>query len=217
MSTWRTGMLVTVAAAVAGGAGAWALTTPGVPDPIPVGDRVQAAVEGLRDSHVYIEPAVDELLTAEERAQVDAAAAASDPGVYVVVWRPSAQAGYYLEGEALAQIGAELGRPGLYLRLDANEIDSREVGIEGDYLSIPSRLDGDGDEPAASPAETLLSVISDNDGREYREADTSGSDYWGGTGGTIAAASLLGVLAGMGLALVMALGWLGVRGGGRKR
>lgn len=198
----RLGLAVTVVVTVLAGWFGWLYATSDVPAALPVGDRVHAAVDGLRSSNIYVDPDVEGIVTSEEASRIDAAAKAARPEVFIVLWRGSSEAGYYLASQALEQIGEELDRPGYYIVAGPGDISSRDVGIDGEYVSASSVVnDGTGH------AEGLLAAIAENDGRHYSEADTTGSDYWGGTGGTIAAGVLFGVLAGSVLAGVLAAGW----------
>lgn len=204
----RPGLLMTViATAVAAWLG-WVVATANVSKPPPPGDRVLAAVAGLRSSHVYVDPDSEGILTAAEVARIDAAAAASDPEVFVFIWRDSTEAGYYLPSQAVDQVGAELGRPGYYISAGATDISADDVGIvSDDYLSGYGAVEFDDGLADGELATGLLHLIDENDGRDYTEADTTGSHYWGGTGGTIAAGILIGTLIGIGLAAVLAIAW----------
>ena len=190
---------------MAGGAVAWWLGSPAVaPDP-PLTERARAAAAGLGDGgHVYVDPSAEGAFTAAEVERLDAAAAASDPAVFLVVWPNSDQAGYGSRADVLRQIGATTGRPGMYVEVSPGEdIYSADIGIEGDYVSSYGH-DGSG-------AAGLLDLISENDGREYRVGEDTGSHYWGGTGGIITAGLLIGLLCGVGAGLLGLAGWALVR------
>lgn len=196
-----TGLLITLACAAAGGALAWWLASPAVaPDP-PVTERALAAAAGLGDGgHVYVDPSAQGAFTAAEVERLDAAAAASDPAVFLVVWPNSDQAGYGSRADVLRQIGDVTGRPGLYVEVSPGEdLYSADVGIEGDYVSSY----GDGGSGAAG----LLDLIGENDGREYSVGEDTGSHYWGGTGGIITAGLLIGGFSGIGAGLLGLGGW----------
>ena len=206
-----TALLLTLVAALLAAGAAWVVTSSDVPDPSPVGDRVQAAVAGLRESHVYVSPESADLLSADDVARLSAAAEASRPETFVVVWEDSPEGGFYLPREGLRQIGAELGRPGYYVSVGRDDVSSDDVGIDGDYTSA------DGfDEGAVIDQQTVAAkideIIADNDGRDYSEASTTGSAYWGGPIGTAGAGLLIGVLIGLGLAGVVVIAWFIVRG-----
>lgn len=208
----RTGLLLTVIAAVVAASLGWAVASAGIPASPPPGDRVLAAVEGLRSSHVYVDPDSEGLLTSAEIDRIESAAASSEPEVFVVIWRDSSEAGYYLPSQAIDQIGAELGRPGYYISAGAKDMSADEVGIESDdYLSNHGAIEFEDGLADGELASGLLQIIGENDGRDFSEADTTGSHYWGGRAGTIAAGALIGTLAGIGLAGVLAILWFVLR------
>lgn len=81
-----------------------------------------------------------------------------------------------------------------------DDVSSTEVGITGEFFSIYGAVD----ETWTSAAETtrLLAAIAENDGREYRLGEETGSHYWGGSSGMIAAGLLIGGFSGIGAGLV---------------
>lgn len=205
-------VLTTIAAAIAAWLG-WIYATAGVSDLPPPGDRVVAAANGLKSSHVYVDPDSEGILSPAEISQIDAAAAASKPEVFVTIWRESTEAGYYLPSQALDQIGEELGRPGFYITAGAKGIDGDEVGIKSDdYISGLGAITVDDGLDDGELAKALLQLIDDNDGRDFSEGDTTGSQYWGGPVGTVAAGALFGSLAGLALAGLLAIAWFVERG-----
>lgn len=201
------GLLITLVCAVAGGAVAWSLASPAVAPEPPLTERARAAAAGLGDDgHVYVDPSADGVFTAEDVARLDTAAAASDPEVFLVVWPSSDQAGYGSRADVLRQIGDTTGRPGMYVEVSPGEdVYSADVGITGDHLSVYGAL---GEEwTSAGETARLLEAIDENDGREYRVGEDTGSHYWGGTGGTITAGLLIGLLCGVGAGLLGLAGW----------
>ncbi|TDD70696.1 hypothetical protein E1262_08580 [Jiangella aurantiaca] len=200
------GLLITLVCAAAGGAVAWWLAAPTVtPDP-PLAERARAAAAVLADTHVYVDPSVEDLFTEQELGRLDAAAAASDPQVFLVVWPNSRQAGYDSPADVLHQIGALTDRPGLYIEVSPDDdVYSTDVGITAEYFSVYGALDG----AWTSAAETarLLEEIAENDGREYTLGEDTGSDYWGGAGETIAAGLVIGGFSGIGAGLLGLVGW----------
>jgi hypothetical protein len=201
--------LTAVATVLAGWAG-WSVATGDVPDELPVGDRVQAAVEAFRESNVYVAPDSADLLSDEDVARIDAAAAASTPETFVVVWEYTSEGGFYLEREGLVQIGEALGRPGYYVAVGRNGVTSDDIGIDGDHAYADDF--GEGEEiTQESVAAKITTIIEESDGREFSAADTSDSAYWGGPFGTVAAGALFGVFGGLGLALVLVIAWFIVR------
>lgn len=207
---------VTIVLTVVAGWAGWAVATNDVPDALPVGDRVQAAVEGLRDSHVYVAPDSADLLTGNDLARIEAAAAAARPETFVIVWEATSESGFYLETEGLRQIGAELGRPGYYVGIGRGGVSSDDVGIDGDHVYA---RDFATDEQVTQPAVAakLAEVIADSDGREYSEASTTQSAYWGGPLGAVAAGVFVGAVAGAVLTAVVVAVWFVARSRIRSR
>jgi hypothetical protein len=208
--TRGTAFVLTIVAAALAACGAWVVGTDSVPEPLPVGDRVRTATEALRESHVYVAPESADLLTDDDRARLDAAASASRPETFVIVWESTSEGGFYLDTEGLRQVGAELGRPGYYVSVGRDDVSSDDIGIEGDYVSADGFDEGEV-VTAQTMAAKIAEIIAENDGREFSAATTTGSSYWGGTWGTIGAGLLLGVLGGLGLACVVVIVWFIVR------
>lgn len=208
----RIGLLLTAFGVIVAAWLGWVCATTSVPDAIPMGDRVQAAVHGLRSSHVYVDPDSEGLLSPGEIAKVDAAAKASKPEAFVVLWRDRSEAGYYLSSQALDQIGAALDRPGYYIAAGPDGISYDDVNIKSDdYVSADDAVDYSDGLADGELATGLLKTIAENDGRDYSTGSTTGSQYWGGTIGTIAAGALFGALAGGVLAGILTAGWFIVR------
>ncbi|MBB5791719.1 hypothetical protein [Jiangella mangrovi] len=207
------GLLITLVLAAAGGALAWWLASPAVtPDP-PLTERAAAAAAGLgADGHVYVDPAASGVFSAEELDRLGEAAATSDPQVFVVVWPASDQAGYGSTSDVLRQIGGETERPGVYVEVDPGvDVDSADIGIEGEYFSLYGALDDETEWTSAAETDRLLAAIDENDGREYTVGEDTGSHYWGGTGGMITAGLVIGGLSGIGAGLVGLAAWAIVR------
>lgn len=205
------GLAVTLLLTLFAGWAGWVHASADVPDPLPVGDRVRTAVGALHDSHVYVAPDSADLLSGDALARVEAAAAASKPATYVMVWESSSEGGFYLDTEGVRQVGAELGRPGYYVSIGRGKnadvsVASDDVGIDGDYVSADSFPDGEAITQESVTAQ-LLQIIEENDGREFSKASTTGSAYWGGTAGTIAAGAFIGVGAGACLAAIAVAIW----------
>jgi len=211
-----TGWVATLVATVLAGGIGWYVASDEVPEPLPVGDRVRAAVDALQDSHVYVAPDSADLLTDADRERLDALAAAARPETFVIVWEGTREAGYYLGSEALRQIGAELDRPGYYVSVGRGDVSSDDVGIDGDFANADS-FDEGVEITEQTVAAKITEIISESDGREFSEADTTGSDYWGGPFGTLAAGLLIGGLAGAGLAVVAVVLWFILRSRVRRR
>lgn len=211
MRTTIVGLLITLLAAISGGAFAWWLAAP---DTVPATDpteRALAAADGLRDSNVYIEPAARGFLNEHQIAQLDEAAAAADPEVFLVVWPWSLDAGYAISSDVLRQAGTQLGRPGVYVEVDpAGGLADAQVGIEG---SLASFFDsGEETWTGQQATDQLLSLIRETDGGSYEAASTTiESGYWGGTGGAIGAGVFLGALCALGGSLIGIVAWFTVR------
>ncbi|TDE10630.1 hypothetical protein [Jiangella asiatica] len=212
MSRRLRGLLITLVCALAGVAVAWWAATRGVPAEPEVTERARAAAEGLRDSHVYVDPSADGVFTEAELSRLDAAAAASDPQAFLVVWPDSPEAGYRFSSDVLGQIGRLTSRPGLYIEVSPGaDLSSVDVGITGEYFSVYGALDDDGEWTSARETARLLEEIEANDGREYELGVDTSSHYWGGTGGTITAGLLIGVLSGGVAGPLILGGWFAVR------
>lgn len=208
----RTGLVLTTIAAIVASWLGWTFASADVPATPPPGDRVLAAVAGLKSSHVYVDPDSEDLLSPAEVSRIEAAAAASRPEVFVVIWRDSSEAGYYLPSQAVHQIGAELDRPGYYITAGSKNLSADEVGIESDdYFSTYGAIEYEDGLAEGELAAGLLQIIDENDGRDFSEADTTGSKYWGGPAGTVTAGVLIGTLAGIGLAGVLSILWFVAR------
>ncbi len=188
------GMLITLVVAAAGGAVAWWLATPEVTPERPVTERARAAAEVLGDGHVYVDPSAAGTFTDADLARMDAAAAASDPQVFLVVWPASREAGYGPASDAMHEIGDLTGRPGLYVQVDPGvDLDATDVGAEGEYVSAYGGMDDE----APTGVSAVLELIDENDGREYEVGEETSSPYWGGTGTMIAGGLTIGALSGV--------------------
>ena len=204
------GLALSLVAAVLAAAGGWAVGGRDLTTPRPPGDRVLAVVEGLRESPVHVDPDSVGLLTEQEHDRLAARAASSNPPVFVTVWDQTSEGGFYLPSAGLEQIAAELGEPGLYVSVARRTVTVRDIGIDGDHVSAPT-VDLDRPLTPETMSAAISTILDENDGRDFSEASNSGSDYWGGTGGMIAAGLLIGSLAGGALALVVTIVWFTVR------
>lgn len=212
MRTAAVGMTISLILAVLGGALAWWLTTPEpLPPKIRTTERAVAAANGLRDAHVYVDPAARGAFTAGQLDRLERAAAASDPVVHVVIWKASYEAGYSSRADVMHQISTRLDRPGMYVEVDPGTgVDSTDVGLTGEFISF-YRSPND-EWSSRQVTDELVARIQENDGRDYELTRTAGSsDYWGGTGGMVAAILLFGVLGGGVVGLIGMGWWFGVR------
>ncbi|NEE02430.1 hypothetical protein [Phytoactinopolyspora halotolerans] len=205
------GLIVTLVCAGIGGAAAWWVASSGLPAEVDTTtERARLAADGLSESHVYVDPSVEGMFSDEQIARIDEAANTSDPEVFVVVWPESRQAGYGPSSDVLRQIGRLLDRPGVYVQVSPGDaLDSVDVGIDGEYFSI---YESPAEEWSSSRETTLLlDKIAENDGREYELGEDTGSDYWGGTAGTIGAGALIGSFGGGLVGTIALVGWFIMR------
>ncbi|WP_298326924.1 hypothetical protein [Haloactinopolyspora sp.] len=210
MSRRIRGLLITLICAAAGAGIAWWVSTPEVPAEVEVTERARAAAAGLADSHVYVDPSSEGVFTEQQLARLDAAAAASDPQVFLVVWPDSWEAGYAYSADVLKQIGELTGQPGLYLEFAPGaDLAHTDVGITGERFHILG--DYDGESTGAQETTQLLQEIENNDGRQYELGEDTSSNYFGGTAGTIAAGLLIGAFDGAVLGLLILGGWSAAR------
>lgn len=204
------GVVATLVSAGLAGVAAWWGATPSLPAGPGMTERARAAADGLDDSHVYVDPSMAGVFSDEQLARIDDAAGASDPQAFVVIWPESRQAGYGPSRDVLRQIGRLLDQPGLYLQVSPGEaLEDVDVGIEAEYFSA---YESPAEEWSSSDATALLlDKIAENDGRSYVVGEDTGSDYWGGTGGAIAAAVLLGTLGGGLVGTIALVVWIIMR------
>lgn len=204
------GLLITLFCAVAGAGVAWWASSPRIPAEAEVTERARAAAAGLRDSHVYVDPSSEGVFTEQQLSDLDAAAAATDPQVFLVVWPDSSQAGYAYSSDVLKQIGRLTDRPGHYVEVSPGDrVSDTEVGMTGGSFSA---FGGSTDTwTSAEQTDQLLEAIKNADGHPYELGEDTGSQYFGGTAGTIAAGLLIGVLNGVAVALLILGGWFAIR------
>jgi hypothetical protein len=150
------------------------------------GDRVEAAVDALRDSAVHVPPDGRAMLSAEAEERLEAVIAESPVPVHVVVWRSSREAGGEPYSFTLPEmIAAELGEPGVYVVWQGPEDADAEAqpGHRLDY-DVPDL------EPVGDPETRLTEFVRGLDEESVVEEEPW--DYWGGVGGGIAAGLLIG-------------------------
>ncbi|WP_166351952.1 hypothetical protein [Phytoactinopolyspora limicola] len=200
------GTVATLVCAVLGGAAAWGVMSSNLPDETATTERARTAADALGESNVYVDPGLDGAFTDDELARIEAAAASSDPEVFVVVWPESRQAGYRSSSEVLRQIGLRLARPGVYFQVSpGSALDSVDVGIDGERFSVYETPD---DEWSSRRETTLLlDKIEENDGRNYTLGESTESSDWGGTAGVVSAGLLLGLFGGGLVGGVGLAGW----------
>lgn len=203
------GLALTIAATALAAILGWNRASHGLDQGVQPGDRVMAAVEGLRDSHLYVAPDSEHLLTDQDQTRLEREAAATTPPTYVIVWADTREGGYRGFLDPMTQIASELDQPGRYLLVEGEKIWGRDVGIDGEYVFTDDDIEG-------LPAKISANIAAGDD-REYSSQSITHSDYWGGTAGAIGAGALMGVLGGLGLALVVTIGWFTVRARLRRR
>jgi hypothetical protein len=186
--TTALGWLVPLVLAVGAGAGAWVLTERRSAYELPPpGDRVQQAVDALAESPVFVAEDARDLLDEAGEARVAEVAAAADPRIFVVVWTPSTDAGYYLEADALDQIMEGVDEDGIYLLVDDSQsavVDER--GVELDGYVVP--------ELYGALDEALVDHLEELDALGASPAETGEDAYWGPPPG----AAVIGVLTALG-------------------
>ncbi|WP_262850756.1 hypothetical protein [Mumia quercus] len=172
-------------------------TTAGEP-----GDRARTIIETFEaGEHVYVGPEMASLLTAEQIAQVEEAAASSDPHVFVALVGSHLEAGYDGTHHLLAQLAEGVDAEGVFLAWDGDPRTGYSRPSEGlrGYLSP---------EMAGKEDQALLRFIDRADNEVERidpsDPDQQPFDYWGGVGGGVTA-GLLMVLVGY-PALMLVLG-----------
>lgn len=196
-----------VALAVGGGATAATVDRMGdddwtVPEP---GDRVTAAIAALEDDPVYVAPDARDWLDEGAEATLEILIAERDLPVRVVVWQPSRKAGYQHPSLSPAQqIVTYLDEPVLLVLWQGPEssaVDTpdgwktRYPGYEETWEQEPTFL-GD----TRTDLEDWLSSIPPDVLEE-----STGADYYGGTGGGIAFGLLIGLPIVGGIALLAGL------------
>lgn len=157
------------------------------PEAMPTGDRALSAIKALKTSHLYVAPDAADLLTAAQREQINRAAAAANPEIFITVWNPSRDDGFYLDSDGAEQIANGVDKKGVYLLAgNGTQAGTNEYGVNPGYVN--SDLRGEFDK-------ALLRYIAAIDATGDNEPVNNDSDYWGGlTGGTIF--GILAVLAG---------------------
>ncbi|GAB3080267.1 hypothetical protein [Nocardioides zeae] len=208
-----------VALAVGSGAAAATVSRMGdddwtVPEPR---DRVAVAIASLEDDPVYVSPDGRAWLDEDGEAAVEAHIAERDLPVRVVVWQPSTKAGYQHPTLSPAQqIVTYLDEPVLLVLWqgpDDSLVDApdgwktRYPGYDETWEQEPTFL-GD----TRTDLEDWLSSVP----TDVLEEST-GSDYYGGTGGGIAFGLLVGLPVVGGIALAAGLVRLGAGRGFRAR
>jgi len=146
------------------------------------GDRVRAAIEGVRDDGVHVSPDGRRMLDEAAEAAIADTLAARDLPVVVVVWEPSRFAGYdsgYEAGDQIAwAVGQDVGHPVAVL-LWQGPADSDVHVTPGWFWTIDASIDGY-EEPeyggeAALRVPEWLDRLPDDDLYERRSTESWGS------------------------------------------
>ncbi len=163
------------------------------------GDRVAAAIEGVREDGLHVAPELAGLLSEEKTAELERAVAGSPVPLHVVWWESTYEGGPANDFAAMAQLRAGIGEEGYYAVISPGRpIVVDAVGLEEPFV------DADG---LGRPAVALASVVEELAAAPPKPLQELTSDYWGGRGGGIAA-GLLFVALGYGalVAVVWVLG-----------
>ncbi|GAB2885589.1 hypothetical protein [Nocardioides pacificus] len=181
------------------GWGAGVAMTDDEPPTLPTSDRGRAAVAELRDDRVFVTAESRDLVSAEQEARLETAAAQADPAVHVVVGKMAHVAGLGSLHPTVEALAHDVGRPGVYVVWQ--EPTSGVVWDHG--LSIGyGEVDGDF---VGDPTTHLLTMIEQVDGAEVGPDYRSTPDI--GVAGGVTYGILGGLVAGlavMPLALVVA-------------
>lgn len=195
LASWLLALVAGLTVAFAAGA----LVRPAGAELPPAGDRVRAAIDGLKRDRFYVAPEMRNRLTAEQRRTISAALADGRVSTYLIFWKQTSDAGYYLDSQALDQVIAGVGVDGRYASVDQllnATYESRGMG----YTFV------DPDVLVARADQALLAYARAMGAEPAEPVDRS--DYWGGPGGGIAAGALF---AGGGfLVLLCVIGFVGL-------
>lgn len=155
----------------------------------PPGDAVRALVE--QDALVAVDPLLAERIPEDDRARAEEILAASPVPARIAYLRyPGVNDGYTNTGGA-AQWRAAVGEEGHYVILwDNGNTEAGAVGLEDEFVG--TRTDGQPGPALVRLAEEMATWEVEPLATEPDEP--SDFDYWGGTGGGIAAAGLMGAI-----------------------
>lgn len=162
------------------------------------GDRVAAAIAGVREDGLHVAPELAGRLSDAEVRELEDAVADSPVPLHVVWWEQSYQAGYNTDYAALAQLRVGVGEDGYYAIVS----DGGNVLVAANGLRDPF-IDANG---LGRPADALGRVVAELAAAppEAPYSADQESDYWGGPGGGIAA-GLLFVALGYGVLVPIVL------------
>jgi hypothetical protein len=161
-------------------------------------DRVRNAIEGVRKDGVHVAPDGRTMVDKAGEKRLEraiAARGADEVPVRVIVWQETNMGGSYLQTEEQLERALADDEPGVLIIWQGPE--SGDVMLTGGREGYPSFFHS-GDF-VGDPTSALIAGI---DELEVNWTDEDNEfDYWGGTGGGIAAGVMiaLGVLVGIGL------------------
>lgn len=154
----------------------------------PPGDAVRALVE--QDTFVAVDPLLADRLPEEDRARAEEILAGSSvPARIAYLSYPDSSDAGYTTGGAAAQWRETVGEEGHYVVLwDTGSTEVGAVGLEDHY--VDTRTEG-------QPGPALVRLAEEMATWEAEPLPTEPAapndfDYWGGTGGGIAAGALMG-------------------------
>ena len=165
----------------------------------PPGDRVQAAIDGVQETGFYVAPELRGQLSDDEVAGIEQIVADSDVPLFVVWWEDTRDAGYNTAYAALDQLRVGVGEDGYYAVVTRGSYPLVEaVGYASPYVDADAK---------GRPADALTRYVTELAAvpPEPEREPGSGSDYWGGAGGGIAAGLLFAGLGYLGLLLIIGI------------
>lgn len=176
------------------------------------GDRVQAAIDGVRETGLYIGPELRGELTDDEVAAIERILAGSEVPIFLVWWGASYDSGYNTDYAAIDLLRVGVGEDGYYAVVsDGSPPPLLEaVGYESPYI------DADGKGRPAAALTRIATELAALPARDLDDRPSSASDYWGGPGGGITAGVLFGVGGYLGLLVVVGLLGVALRSGRRE-
>lgn len=202
MSAWRTlgaSLALGLVAALLTGAGvhlAHRASTdgPAVPPPL---DRVQAAIEELREDGVHVAPEARDRLSEADEAALEELVATAEVPVRVIVWTPSRHGGTDVLTTRVQLQEAFRDEQSIVVVWERPRADGQVFSTSG-YAGV------DHPELLGRAADTLPRVVAAAQDAEWWE--TSADDYWGGRDGGLLAGLLFSLGAVPAVLLLIGLG-----------
>lgn len=161
-------------------------------------DRVSHAIEGLRRDGVHVTRDGRSMLSVKDERRLEQRVAAADVPVRIVVWAPSRYAGANYAREQVERAFAD-DEPGVAIIWEGPQQGSVFTTGKKGYVSDLGTVDLVGEPSVALAA----AVVTSQDVTWFQ--DHGNSDYWGGTGGGIAAGVLF---AGCALVMLWVFAWV---------